>query len=134
MSRSSYLYVEDDRLSREIMEMIMSDLLHIGDFTVFEDSSNFMTRLHNLEPTPDIIFLDIHMSPVNGFEMLKLIRKDPALGHQRVFALTASVMNEEVLLLREAGFDGVIGKPLDADTFPDLIKRLEAGDHVWQIT
>ena len=35
--------------------------------------------------------------------------------------------------LKFAGFDGVIGKPLDADLFPELIQQIEAGVAVWQI-
>jgi hypothetical protein len=48
-------------------------------------------------------------------------------------ALTASVMNEEVHKLREAGFHSVIAKPIDVDTFPDLLHRIVGGETVWRI-
>jgi CheY-like chemotaxis protein len=50
-----------------------------------------------------------------------------------VMALTASVMNEEINKLREAGFDGVLGKPLSFHTFPDTLRRILAGERIWTV-
>lgn len=65
-----------------------------------------MEYLASLESPPDLIFLDIHVQPINGFEMLVLIRQNPAFVNVPVVALTASVMGEEVKRLREYGFTG----------------------------
>lgn len=134
MPSLNYLYVEDDRLSRELMEIMLRDMMGITSYTIWEDSENFLHRLESLTPPPDVILLDIHMEPINGFEILKLIRQQPQYRHCRVYALTASVMNEEVNQLRNAGFDGGIGKPLDSDTFPELFEKLERQQAVWKIT
>jgi two-component system cell cycle response regulator DivK len=134
MVNLNYLYVEDDRLSRDVMEMLLHDMMGITTYTIWESSENFLPRLESLDPTPDVILLDIHMQPINGFEMLVLLRSQPKYKDRTVYALTASVMNEEVQQLRVAGFDGVIGKPLDADTFPDLFEKLESRQPVWKIT
>jgi DNA-binding NarL/FixJ family response regulator len=48
-----------------------------------------------------------------------------------VVALTASVMYEEVRRLRDAGFDGVIAKPINFDTFPAALDRILSGGQVW---
>ena len=77
--------------------------------------------------------LDIHMDPIDGFEMLRLIQQNPDYHSIPVVALTASVMNEEVRKLRECGFDGVIAKPLDYDTFPHALTRILNGEQVWKI-
>ncbi|MBN1430307.1 MAG: response regulator [Anaerolineae bacterium] len=134
MANLNYLYVEDDRLSREVMEMMLRDMLGVTSYVIWESSEDFLHRLESLSPQPDIILLDIHMAPITGFEMLEMIRNKPKFQDCRVYALTASVMNEEVNLLRTAGFDGVIGKPLDVDTFPELLEKLEARQSVWKIT
>jgi two-component system cell cycle response regulator DivK len=130
----TYLYVEDDRLSREVMQLLMKDILGIEDFYVFEDSYDFAIRLKDCPKRPDVILLDIYVKPINGFEMLQVIRADPYYEGVRVIALTASVMNEEVQQLRQAGFDGTIGKPLDAQHFPELMERIGRGESVWHIT
>lgn len=133
MLKLNYLYVEDDRLSQTVMGMLFGDVLGGGSLSIFEDSTDFISRLEVLTPQPDVILMDIHMKPITGIEMLALLRSHPRYHSQRVIALTASVMSEEVQRLREVGFDGCIGKPVDADTFPELIEQIEAGHSVWKI-
>jgi CheY-like chemotaxis protein len=130
----TYLYVEDDPLSREALSVILTRVMGVKRLYILDDSTDFMARVSALPAIPDLIILDIHMKPLNGFEMLKLLRQDPHYQRCRIVALTASVMNEEVSLLQESGFDGAIGKPIDVGRFPDLIKRILAGESVWHIT
>lgn len=127
------LYVEDDTLSRKVMNDLLKRRLGYQQITIFEDSEDFVEKLDSLSPIPDIIFLDIHMQPLDGFEMLKQIRKNSAFQATRVVALTASVMNEEVKLLQQKGFDGVFAKPLDVDAFPNVLLRILDGEQVWII-
>lgn len=133
MANLNYLYVEDDRLSRNVMETVLRDMLGVTSYTIWESSEDFLHRLSHLNPLPDVILLDIQLEPFDGFELLEMIRVHPQYQACKVYALTASVMNEEVNRLRTAGFDGVIGKPLDADTFPELFEKLEARQTVWKI-
>jgi CheY-like chemotaxis protein len=126
-----FLYVEDDSTSREVMEVILMYRMGYSQFQVFEDSQNFIDKLKSLPQKPDVIFLDIHMKPHDGFEMLKLLRAEADYASITVIALTASVMNEEVDALETAGFDGTISKPIDPDVFPGLVKRILANEKVW---
>jgi CheY-like chemotaxis protein len=127
------LYVEDDFLSREVMQALLIRGMGYRNITIFDDSTDFMNKLDTLSSKPDVIFLDIHMEPVDGFTMLRQIRENEGLRSTKVVALTASVMNEEVKMLKDAGFNGVIAKPLDADTFPKTLQRILNGEHVWNV-
>jgi len=127
------LYVEDDPSNRLVMRLLMEKTLGTKNYTIFEDSANFMARLRDLPTRPSIVLLDIHIAPFNGFQLLRMIRADPVYVDTKVIALTASVMNEEVEKLRESGFDGAIGKPITLSTFPSVIERLLKGERVWQI-
>lgn len=129
----TYLYVEDDTLSREALDIIMRRVIKIERLYVFADSVNFLERVRALSPSPDIILLDIHVPPHNGFEMLKMLREDEGFKDARIVALTASVMNEEVTLLRERGFDSIIAKPINVSSFPKLLERLVQGESVWHV-
>lgn len=129
----SYLYVEDDQLSREITRMIFENAMGVDRLWIFETSENFMQQVKALPSTPDVILLDIHMSPLSGFDILDLIRGAPDLEHSIVVALTASVMNEEVEQIQSSGFDSAIGKPLSVTSFPDLIRDILQGKEVWYI-
>lgn len=128
-----YLYVEDDPLSREVMEMLLTQLIGVKSLITFDDSTNFMPRVRTLNPTPDLILLDIHITPEDGYTLLKQLRSDAQFATARIIAVTASVMVEEVRQLQSSGFDGAIAKPLDMTTFPTLIRRIQNGEAVWQI-
>jgi CheY-like chemotaxis protein len=130
----TYLYVEDDPLSREALTIIFTRVMRVRQLIVLENSLNFMDRIKALPEIPDLIMLDIHVKPLNGFQLLNLLRADPDYQHCRIIAITASVMNEEVDLLQQSGFDGAIGKPLDVSIFPDLITRIMANETIWHIT
>lgn len=127
------LCVEDDFSNRLVMKLLVEKTLAVGHYAVFEDSSDFLERVRNLPARPDIILLDIHVSPFDGFQMLQMLRQDPAYGETKVVALTASVMNEEVERLRKSGFDGAIGKPLSLSAFPILIERILNHESIWQV-
>jgi CheY-like chemotaxis protein len=130
--KPAFLYVEDDTLSREIMQLMMESLEH--NLITFEDSHDFMGRVEKLNPTPRVILLDIHVPPYDGFQMLEMLRQNPTYEGSRIIAVTASVMNEEIERLRRSGFDGAIGKPLDFEQFPMLLEQLLHGDEVWHIS
>lgn len=127
------LYVEDEPMSRKVMKMLLMGRLGLENVTIFEDSSDFLERLHFLSPLPDVIFLDIHMEPYDGFEMLQMVRDLNDFQATPVVALTASVMNEEVEKLKSAGFDGCLAKPINSDTFPETLQQIVKGERVWQI-
>jgi CheY-like chemotaxis protein len=130
----SVLYVEDDPQSRRVMNMVLKGRMGLSNVLMLEDSANFLAQVAALEPKPDIIFLDIHVEPYNGFEMLDMLRQQPWVNGTPIVALTASVMNEEVQQLRAAGFQACLAKPIDLDTFPEIFERILAGEAIWRIT
>lgn len=128
-----FVYVEDDATSRVVMEMILKHSFGNAQVSIFEDSENFPERLDNLPAKPNIIFLDIHVAPYDGFEMLNMLRQHPDFSDCIVVALTASVMSEEIERLGSAGFDGAIAKPLNREQFPKLLEKILDGEEVWYV-
>ncbi len=127
----TFLYVEDDPMSRQVLELLLRYILVEVDLTVFEDSQDFEARIRALSPPPQVIFLDIQVEPYNGYEMLAMLRQNPDYEHATIIALTASVMTEDVEKLQQAGFDGLVGKPVRKKTFPELLQKILAGEPVW---
>lgn len=127
------LYVEDDARSRDVLHMVHRMNPGLMALTMFEDSANFEERLLKLAPQPDAVLLDIHVLPYTGLEMLAMIRRRAEYDSTPVIALTASVMNEEVEMLKGVGFQGVISKPIDLDTFPEILERVMQGEKIWYV-
>ena len=127
------VYVEDDEASILIMKMVVERVMGLPNLYVLQSRADFVQQVKGLGVVPDVFLLDIQMKPYDGVELLSMLRGDPQFNDSKVIALTASVTNEEVSLLKSGGFDGAIAKPLNINAFPDLIARIINGEHVWYI-
>jgi CheY-like chemotaxis protein len=127
------LYVEDDRFSRKVVQVLLGDVMELTNLTIFENSEDFVNRIEALPEKPELIFLDIQMKPMDGFTILDLLRKHDSYKTATIIALTANVMAHDVERLKEVGFDGLIGKPIMSDIFPELVRRVLNGESIWYI-
>lgn len=127
------VYVEDDENSILVMKMVVERVMGLPSLLVLQSRADFLQQVKGLGVVPDVFLLDIQMKPYDGVELLSMLRSDPQFKCSKVVALTASVTNEEVSLLKSGGFDGAIAKPLNIDIFPDLIARIINGEQVWYI-
>jgi len=127
------VYVEDDENSILVMKMVVERVMGLPTLYVLQSRADFVQQVKRLGVVPDVFLLDIQMRPYDGVELLSMLRGDPQFNKSKVIALTASVTNEEVSLLKSGGFDGAIAKPLNIEVFPDLIARIINGEQVWYI-
>ena len=84
-------------------------------------------------PRIDLILMDIRLPYEDGYQALRKLRHSETLGQVPVVAVTAYASEEQMNRARAAGFDGFIGKPLDADRFPDQVRRVLQGEPVWEV-
>jgi CheY-like chemotaxis protein len=81
--------------------------------------------------TPDLIFLDLEMPGLNGYQILEWLRSDERTTHIPVVAYTVHV--SEINMARRLGFQGFLGKPLSVEKFPNQLARILRGEPVWEI-
>jgi CheY-like chemotaxis protein len=132
-SQPVFMYIEDDFASREIIKVLITRVMGFSKLIVLENSRDFLTRIDRLETAPNVFFLDIQMKPLDGYEVLEILRADPRFQHATIIAMTANVMSHDVEKLRQVGFSGLIGKPIMKDTFPQLVQRILADESVWYV-
>ena len=70
------------------------------------------------------------MPHLNGFQVLEELQQLEDLENIPVVA--TSVYTNELVMAKERGFFSFIGKPLDKETFPNLITQIIEGEEVWQ--
>jgi len=75
---------------------------------------------------PDIILLELRMTGMNGIQVLRELRKEPALAQVPVVALTASVMTRERAAADAAGFTELLPKPFFPEDLATAIVRIIA--------
>jgi two-component system CheB/CheR fusion protein len=61
---------------------------------------------------PDVVLCDLGLPVMDGFEVARAIRADPALRHCRLIALSGYARPEDVAHSRSAGFDSHLAKPV----------------------
>jgi CheY-like chemotaxis protein len=73
---------------------------------------------------PDIVFLDINMPGVSGFEILKFIGREPHLGSNLpVFVVTSDDQPETIKHAIAGGARAVLIKPVSVDTVEAALKK-----------
>ncbi len=77
-----------------------------------------------------LILLDIRLPGEDGYEILAQLRARPHYQNTLIVAVTGYV--DEVHQARQSGFDGFLGKPLDAERFPDQLARILNLESVWE--
>jgi signal transduction histidine kinase len=73
---------------------------------------------------PDLMLIDIGLPGIDGYEVARRIRRDPALKHLVLVALTGYGRDEDKERAIAAGFDYHLVKPVDLSQLGELVSRL----------
>ena len=79
-----------------------------------------LAQSHN----PDVVLLDVMMPRLDGLEVCRRLRDNPATSHLCVIMLTARTMAADQLGGLDAGADDYVSKPFDALELPARIDRV----------
>ena len=117
------LLVEDNELNREIAV----EILQMTGAEV-ETAENGKIAVEKVEVSPkdryDLIFMDIQMPVLNGYQATAAIRSLPGeKGELPIVAMTANAFAEDVQLAKNTGMNGHIAKPLDMNKLSDVLKK-----------
>ena len=74
----------------------------------------------------DFVVSDINMPNMNGFDLLKQIKADPALKHLPVLMVTAEARKEDIVLAAQSGAAGYVVKPFTKGTFEEKVEKIIA--------
>ena len=128
LSESDYtgkriLLVEDNELNREIA----GEILQMAG-TKVETAENGKIAVEKVEASPkgsyDLIFMDIQMPVMNGYEATAAIRSlSGEKGKLPIVAMTANAFAEDVQLAKNTGMNGHIAKPLDMNKLNDVLEN-----------
>ena len=117
------LVVEDNPIQREGLAAVLRQEGY--DAVPAANGKEALERLSS-KPTPDVMLLDMMMSEVDGWQLLKLLRQYPALLAVPVIIVTGlGIANLE--WARSLGATGFVRKPVEAEHLKgELIRALAA--------
>ena len=103
--------VEDNPDNRLLLQALLSDRYVVDEY---ESGPAALAGCGALPPR--VILLDISLPGMDGPEVLRRLRDDPALGRIPVIALTAHAMSGDRERFLGMGFDGYVTKPIIDET------------------
>jgi len=78
----------------------------------------------NNSPRPGLILLDVKLPKVDGFEVLKQLKSDPAYSSIPVVMLTTSSRDEEIARGYAEGANSYVTKPVKFNEFAEKVKNI----------
>ena len=117
------LLVEDNELNREIA----TEIIGMTGVTI-DSAENGKIAVEKVMEAPekwyDLIFMDIQMPIMNGYEATAAIRAlAGSRGKVPIIAMTANAFAEDVQLAKNTGMNEHIAKPLDLNKLNDVLKQ-----------
>lgn len=77
------------------------------------------------EFVPDVVFLDLNMPGVTGFDVLMFMKREPRLENIPVIVVSSDDQPESIERAKQAGASGYIIKPADLDLIEEALKAIE---------
>lgn len=118
--RKKILIIDDQKENRKLLAMI---LRKVG-FQVESAENGEEGVVKALKMEPDLVFMDLIMPEMDGFEATKYIKQAKNLKHTSVVAVSASVFEKTVEQSKEAGCDEFIQKPVKLDELFDIMEKI----------
>ncbi len=119
------LLVDDSKLARRGLRQILEPL---GCAVVEAEDGMRALERYFLEK-PDVVFLDLLMTGMHGFDVLKKLRElDP---QARIIVVSADIQDSSRLMAEAAGAAAFVEKPFDANDIKAALTAAMGGERPW---
>lgn len=108
------ILVDDEPLARQLIKTFLKDYQQVEVVAECADGFEGFKAIQELEP--DLIFLDVQMPRINGFEMLELLDKPPAV-------IFTTAFDEYALKAFEAHAIDYLLKPVTRERFDKAVQK-----------
>lgn len=123
MSGEPILIVDDNEVNLRLASLLLAGEGY--EVSTAADAEEALVLLQGRRPR--LILMDLQMPGMDGFELARRLKADPATRGILLMALTAYAMKGDEERARAAGCDAYVSKPIDTRTLPALIARLLEG-------
>jgi CheY-like chemotaxis protein len=114
---SRVVIIDDNQDAAHTMSMFVQQLG--GSARVAHDAKSGMAAVQDFQP--DIVFLDIGLPGMDGYETCRRIRRQPAARHIVIIAVTGWGQAQDKQRAMDAGFDAHLTKPVDPKAFASIL-------------
>ena len=114
------LIIEDN----DDLAQALSSIFNIQDHTIRVASNGSEGLAAAKEMRPDIIFCDIGLPDMNGYEVAKKIREDNNLKNVILIALTGYAGKQDIEAALQSGFNRHLAKPVTSEILKDILSDI----------
>ena len=85
------------------------------------DAEEALVRVQEFGPS--LLLMDVQLPGIDGLELTRRLKNDPATRELIVVAMTSYAMRGDEEQAYAAGCDGYLAKPIDTRTFPATVAQ-----------
>ena len=117
MAGEPILIVDDNLTNLKLARVLLAGEGYV--VRTAADAEEAMAVLQEFRPR--LILMDIQLPGMDGLELTRRIKADPAMAAITILALTAYAMKGDQDRVLAAGCDGYVTKPIDTRALPGVI-------------
>jgi CheY-like chemotaxis protein len=114
------LIIEDEADAAELF----AEMMRVSGFRVRKTSSSTPAIDMMIDEKPDVVLLDIMMPEVSGLDILRKMRRDPALANIPVVVVSAKSMPADIKIGMDAGASIYLTKPVGFLELKEAVERV----------
>lgn len=119
MTKQKILVVDDSPMNLEIIEDMLEDQYELCNASSGEEA---LSKISDF--CPHLVLLDVMMPGINGYEVCRTLRNNPAFSQLKIIMLSAKASKEDIQQGLNAGADAYVTKPFEISILIEKISSL----------
>lgn len=113
------LVVDDNPINLKLVRVVLTGEGY--DVHAAKDAEDALVLMQSVRPR--LILMDLQLPGMDGFELTRRLKSDPATSDILVLAVTSYAMKGDEQKAFDAGCDGYLPKPIDTVALPGIVAR-----------
>ena len=123
MTQRTVLIIEDEEDAADMF----AEMMRVSGYRVLKTTSSTPALTMMSDEKPDVVILDIMMPEISGLDILRQMRRDPALVNIPVVVVSAKSLPADIKIGMEAGASIYLTKPVGFIELKEAIERAIGG-------